>query len=60
MELGGSPLSVFLQVDSILQEVAEEHNLELNLDMPSTSTLPQAQAEKPQDELQARLAALKG
>jgi len=47
-----------LQVDAMLQEVAEEHNLELDLEMPNTGGLGRV-AEKPQDELQARLAALK-
>jgi len=42
----------------MLQEVAEEHNLELDLEMPNTGGLGRV-AEKPQDELQARLAALK-
>lgn len=48
------------QVDEIIQQVATAHNLEVDLNMPNAKAVPAVkQAEKPQDDLQARLGALR-
>jgi len=48
------------QVDALLTQVAEEHNLELTLDMPAAAQQQQAAAQAaPKDELAQRLAELK-
>lgn len=54
------PALASAQVDEIIQQVATAHNLEVDLNMPNAKAVPAVkQAEKPQDDLQARLAALR-
>jgi charged multivesicular body protein 1 len=51
------------QVTNLLQQIADEHHLEVQLEMPQagrTAPAPAVKQDAKEDELQARLNALKG